>query len=101
LTVFGVPAAQIFAGSTEAQKSTKTLRLALQDPIHTIDEYNDSKPENSLLSSVLYSSLLWFDPRAQTLRPGLARSWTRVNPTTIEFELRDDVVALIAWVSPP
>ena len=105
-------AAILCAGPADAQKSTKTLRIALQDPIRTIDEYNDSKPENSLLSSVLYSSLLWFDARAGVLRPGLAKSWARINPTTVEFELRDDVswhdgekmdaddvVALISWVA--
>jgi peptide/nickel transport system substrate-binding protein len=110
--VLGMLAAYILAGPAVAQTAAKTLRLALQDPIRTIDEYSDSKPENSLLSSVLYSSLLWFDARAQTVRPGLAKSWARINPTTIEFELRDDVtwhdgekvdaddvVALIAWIS--
>ena len=99
-------------GPATAQNSVKTLRIALQDPIRTIDEYNDSKPENSLLSSVLYSTLLWFDARAQTLRPALAKSWSRINPTTIEFELRDDIVwhdgekmdaddivTLISWVA--
>lgn len=112
LAAFGVLAAYIFTGPAAAQNSAKTLRLALQDPIRTIDEYNDSKPENSLLSSVLYSSLLRFDARAQTLRPGLAKSWTRTNSTTIEFDLRDDVtwhdgekvdaddvVALVTWIS--
>ncbi len=107
-----VGATLTISGPALAQQSTKTLRLALQDPIRTIDEYNDSKPENSLLSSVLYSSLLWFDSRAQALRPGLAKSWTRINPTVIEFDLRDDVtwhdgekvdaddvVALISWVA--
>jgi peptide/nickel transport system substrate-binding protein len=107
-----VSAALVLSAPAIAQKSAKTLRLALQDPIRTIDEYNDSKPENSLLSSVLYSSLLWFDARAQTLRPGLAKSWTRINPTTLEFDLRDDitwhdgekvdaddVVTLISWIA--
>ena len=79
------------AGSALAQKSAMTLRMPLEDPIRTIDELHDPKPENTMLSSALYNSLVSYDSRAATFRPAIAKSWKRIDPTTIEFQLRDDL----------
>ncbi len=102
------------AGPAAAQKSAMTVRVALEDPIRTIDELHDPKPENTLLSSALYNALINYDASARTFRPAIAKSWKRIDPTTIEFELRDDitwhdnqpivaddVVNLIKWAVDP
>ena len=78
-------------GPVLAQKSAMTLRVALEDPIRTVDELHDPKPENTLLSSALYNSLITYDALARTFRPAIAKSWTRVDTTTLELELRDDL----------
>jgi peptide/nickel transport system substrate-binding protein len=81
------------AGPSAAQKSAMTVRIALEDPIRTVDELHDPKPENTLLSSAIYNALINYDATAQTFRPAIAKSWKRIDPTTLEFELRDD----LAW----
>lgn len=40
----------------------------------------------------MYNSLISFNENSGKFVPELAKSWKRINPTTLEFELRDDMI---------
>lgn len=84
-------AAWLAAGPAWAQKANDTLRIGLQDPISTADIVYDAKPETSLTSEAVFDGLLVYVPATQEFKPGLAESWRRVDPRTLEFKLRQDV----------
>ena len=75
-----------------AQKSKDTLRVAFAESINSADVDVDPKPETSFTGRSVFDSLIYYSADAAAFKPLLAKSWKRVNPTTIEFELRDDVV---------
>ena len=74
-----------------AQKSKDTLRIAINDPFSTLSGYCVPVDEAGNFYRRVYGTLVQFAEREKKIVPGLAKSWTRVNPTTIEFELRDDI----------
>src|SRR5665213_2454919 len=84
-------AALLLAAPVHAQKAKDTLRVGFQDPISTVDEYQDPKPETIITAQAVFDTLMFYDPGSRTVKPGLAESWTRINPTTIEFKLRHGV----------
>ena len=79
------------AQSASAQKSADTLRLAINNPFSSLSQYFEPVDESSIFTRRVFESLVAYDERNQKFVPILAKSWTRVNPTTIEFDLRDDV----------
>jgi peptide/nickel transport system substrate-binding protein len=81
----------IAAGPAAAQKAKDTLRLAATLPIQTVSYYFDPKPDTVLESNAVYDGLVSYDPRHGRFEPLLAKSWTRIDPRTLEFTLRDDV----------
>ncbi len=44
-----------------------------------------------ITSQEVWDTLIWRDPKSGEYLPLLARSWSWVDPTTLEFTLRDDV----------
>jgi peptide/nickel transport system substrate-binding protein len=74
-----------------AQKAPDTLRLAAVQPIQTLSYYFDPTPDTVLESEAVYDSLVSYDVTRGAVEPLLAKSWRRIDPTTLEFELRDDV----------
>jgi peptide/nickel transport system substrate-binding protein len=74
-----------------AQKSKDTLRVAFAESINSADVDVDPKPETSFTGRSVFDSLIYYSADAAAFKPLLAKSWKRVNPTTIEFELRDDI----------
>jgi peptide/nickel transport system substrate-binding protein len=74
-----------------AQKAKDTLRIAFLEATQSTDLYIDSKPENRFLGSGLWDSLVVYDEFEHHYAPLLAKSWTRVDDRTFEFELRDDI----------
>jgi peptide/nickel transport system substrate-binding protein len=74
-----------------AQKAPDTLRLAAVQPIQTLSYYFDPTPDTVLESEAVYDSLVSYDVTRGEVEPLLAKSWRRIDPTTLEFELRDDV----------
>jgi peptide/nickel transport system substrate-binding protein len=75
-----------------AQKSKDTLLLGTQDPFATVDSYIQPAVEVVQFTQTIMSHMLVFDEVNGTFLPELAKSWSRPNPTTIDFDLRDDVV---------
>ncbi len=84
--------AALVAQPAAAQKSKDTLLLGTQDPFATIDAYVQPAVEVAQFGRVVLGRLAIYDEVNGTFLPELAKSWTRPNPTTIDFELRDDVV---------
>jgi peptide/nickel transport system substrate-binding protein len=79
------------APSAMAQKSADTLRIAVTDWWSTLDPYQFPLDEAAVYYKTVYETLVSFDERTQTVKPRLAKSWTRPDDRTIEFTLRDDV----------
>ncbi|MDB5409036.1 MAG: hypothetical protein JWL84_3948 [Rhodospirillales bacterium] len=74
-----------------AQKSADTLRIGVTDWWSTLDPYQFPLDEAAVYYKTVYETLVAFDERTQTVVPRLAKSWTRPDDRTIEFELREDV----------
>lgn len=74
-----------------AQKSKDTLRVAYSDPISMVDLIFDPKPETALTARMVHDGLLHYDEKKSEFKPLLAKAWKQTSPTTIEFDLRDDV----------
>lgn len=80
------------AGSAaQAQRAKDLLRIAYTDPISTSDPYIDPQPETTLTSDAVYSKLFIYSPTERQIRPGLAVSWTQVDPVTLDINLRTGV----------
>jgi len=74
-----------------AQKSKDTLRLAINDPFTVLSGYCVPVDEAGNFYRRVYSTLISFDEHGKKIVPALAKSWTRVSPTVLEFDLRDDI----------
>jgi peptide/nickel transport system substrate-binding protein len=75
-----------------AQKSQDTLRVGVSDWFSVLDPIWFPLDEAGQFFRAVYETLIAYDERERKFVPRLAKSWTRINPTTIELELRDDVV---------
>lgn len=97
-----------------AQKSQDTLRLAATQPVQTVSYYFDPTPDTVFESEAVFDDLLSYDVLHGKFEPLLAKSWKRIDPTTLEFDLRDDVawqdgkpftaadvVATLDWLADP
>ncbi len=80
------------ASPAAAQKSADTMRLGINNPFSSLSQYFEATDEASIFTRRVFESLVGYDEYNAKFVPLLAKSWTRVNPTTIEFELRDDIV---------
>ena len=79
------------AGPAMAQKSKDTLRIGFYDPISVVDIAYDPKGETAFTARAVYDTLISFNEGTGEFEPLLAKSWKRIDPTTLEFKLRDDV----------
>jgi peptide/nickel transport system substrate-binding protein len=79
------------AQSAAAQKAKDTLRLVTIDPFNSVDAYYTGGNEVAFLARELYGRIVVFDEYNSKFIPELAKSFERVNPTTIDFEIRDDL----------
>ena len=97
-----------------AQKAKDTVRIAVEQPIQTVDLIYDPQPQNTLISNNLFDSLLWYDDQKREFGGLLAQSWKRIDDKTIDFTLKqgitfhngsdfdaDDVVYIMKHVSDP
>jgi peptide/nickel transport system substrate-binding protein len=89
--LIGLAAAAMMATPALAQKSADTVRVGLLDPVSTVDIVFDPKPETSFSAEAVFDSLLVYVPKTREFKPNLAMSWTRIDPRTLEFKLRQDV----------
>ena len=88
----GLVAALIAATPALAQKSADTLRLAINDMFPLMDPYNFPLDENAAFYRTVYQGLTDLDEHNGKFVPTLAKSWKRLSPSAIEFDLREDAV---------
>jgi peptide/nickel transport system substrate-binding protein len=84
-------AALIAAAPAAAQKSKDTLRLAQSDNIAVLDQWIDPRPEVEFNAEAAYDTLLGFDEAKGAYVGILAKTITRVDPRTVDFELHENV----------
>jgi peptide/nickel transport system substrate-binding protein len=100
------------AGPGRADKADDTLALPIAMPVATADPYYAPGAEIQWVARAVFDTLLELDGITGALRPGLAASWTWVDPRTLELTLRqgvtfqdgsafdaDDVVYTVAFLS--
>ena len=91
-----VSATALFCGLTTnpawAQKSKDTLRFPMSDGESAIDPYLIPGVFNNIWEPSIWDNLLGFDSKNVKFAPQLAKSWSQPDPTTYEYELRDDVM---------
>jgi peptide/nickel transport system substrate-binding protein len=78
-------------GAALAQKSTDTLRITWRDAIPDVDPYYNSLRTGMVVAFQAFDGLVYRDPVTLEIKPDLATSWTQVDPTTIDFTLRQGV----------
>ena len=75
-----------------AQKAADTLRITWRDALPNVDFYYNAQRTGFVLQLHVWDALVYRDPDTYQLRPLLATAWRQVDPTTIDFTLREDVV---------
>ena len=79
------------AAPANAQMSKDTVRAVSEQPISLIDRIYNAQPATTLMSTVIFDGMVQYDPVARKWGANLAKSWKRIDETTLEFKLRDDV----------
>ena len=74
-----------------AQKSADTLRITWRDAIPNVDPYYNSQRTGMVVAFQAFDCLVYRDPTTMEIKPALATSWKQVDPTTIDFTLREGV----------
>lgn len=74
-----------------AQRAKDTLRMAFNEPIQGVSYYQDPKTETVFASAAVFDGLIGYDEQRGTFEPLLAKAWRRIDPVTLEFDLREDV----------
>ncbi len=75
-----------------ADKKSDTLTWLSNSEPDNIDMYQNTLREGIILGRHIWDSLMEVDPETGEFRPSLAKSYKWIDDTTLEFELRDDVV---------
>jgi peptide/nickel transport system substrate-binding protein len=75
-----------------AGKSNDTLTWLSNSEPDNIDMYQNTLREGIILGRMIWDSLMEVDPKTGDFKPSLAKSYKWIDATTIQFELRDDVV---------
>ncbi len=81
-----IVAALTYAATLQAA----TLRFSSAGDITTIDPHANNEGFTTSFLDNIYEALV-FRGKDMKVEPGLAQSWTRVNPTTMRFKLRANV----------
>lgn len=81
----------LLGASQAVADESRTLRLGIAMPVNSILYYHESSPATAILTHAVFDTLIAHDDRRGVFVPLLARSWTRIDDRTIDFEIRDDV----------
>lgn len=74
-----------------AQKSADTLRITWREAIPDVDPYYNSQRTGMVVAFQAFDCLIYRDPVTMEIKPALATSWQQVDPTTLDFTLRQGV----------
>lgn len=84
-------APMLLAQPAFAQRSANTLRIAFRDAVPNVDPYFNSQRTGLIIGHQAFDGLTHRDPATFRIVPALATEWRWVNPTTIDFTLRQGV----------
>jgi len=85
-------AAAVGGGDAMAGKANDTLVWTTDRDQAVADPYYNNTRELVIIGNTVWDGLLYRDPSSGEYKPLLAKSFKWLNTTSIEFELRDDVV---------
>lgn len=88
----GLCALLVAAAPASAQKSQDTLRLAVTETFKGLSSYYYPATEASQVYRAVYDTLVAYNEHENKFEPAIAKSWTRISDTVLEFDLRDDIV---------
>ena len=74
-----------------AQKADDTIRIAVNDSFAILDTYHFSLDEAAAFDRGVYLPLISYDQAKKQWVNLMTKSFRRIDPLTIEFELRDDI----------
>jgi peptide/nickel transport system substrate-binding protein len=83
--------AALGAGQAWAQKAEDTIRIAVNDSFPILDTYHYSLDEAAAFDRGVYLPLISYDQAKKQWVNLLTKSFRRIDPLTIEFDLREDV----------
>ena len=86
-----VPMAPGAVGTAHAQKAQDTLRITWRDAVPDVDPYRNPLRTGLTVSHEAWDMLAYRDPETFKNVPALATGWTQVDPTTLDFTLREGV----------
>jgi peptide/nickel transport system substrate-binding protein len=87
-----IAVASLFAFSpAQAGPRDDTLNVAMARETDFVDRLHTNARESQLLSSLIYDTLIYAHPQTGKVDGLLAKSWTWVDGTTVEFELREGI----------
>ena len=89
--VAGVFACFGLLGPAQAQKSADTLRVYWRDQVPDVDPYYNNMRTGLIVAHHIMDGLVYRDPDTLEAKPLLATAWKLIDPTTLEFELRQGV----------
>ena len=84
-------AMSMLASPALAQKDKDTIRLAVNDPFNVLDSYAIGHEEANGFNRAVYQHLINYDEYNKKWVSVLAKSFRRVNDTTLEFDLRENI----------
>ena len=85
-------ATAIGGGDAMAGKANDTLVWTTDRDQAVADPFYNNTRELVIIGNTVWDGLLYRDPATGQYKPLLAKSFKWLNTTSIEFELRDDVV---------
>jgi peptide/nickel transport system substrate-binding protein len=74
-----------------AAKGDDTLRIAWRDAVPDVDPYRNNLRTGLIVAHEAWDTLVYRDPHSFKIVPALATQWNWVDPTTLDFTLRDGV----------
>jgi peptide/nickel transport system substrate-binding protein len=89
LVAFAAAPAQIHPAM--AQKAKDTIRIAVNDSFAILDTYHFSLDEAAAFDRGVYLPLISYDQAKKQWVNLMTKSFRRIDPLTIEFDLREDI----------
>jgi peptide/nickel transport system substrate-binding protein len=86
-----VAAGAVLSQTTQAQKSSDTLRVTWRDAVPDVDPYRNSLRTGLIVAHEAWDTLVYRDPETFKIVPALATEWKFSDPTTLDFTLRPGV----------
>ncbi|MDB5316545.1 MAG: transporter substrate-binding protein [Rhodospirillales bacterium] len=77
-------------GLLGAEAAAQNLTMAVGAPVTSLDPHYHQLSPNNAAADMIFDRLVDTDPRSRNI-PGLALTWTAIEPTVWEFKLRPNV----------